>query len=267
LTIKRVEGGAVSSKLVSDTRVGDTLEVKGPFGHFVLPENVRSVLMLAGGSGVTPMLSFLHELAMKGWPAKVTLVDANRTKEEQILRSEIDALVAESRGQLTVIHVLDDGSEGVQGPMTQDVVDSILSTVEAPELITLCGPSAMMEACHVVLARKFASVPVLEEKFTAVLSSVGADAIAHEVELVDGDKVQTFTVREGEPVLQAARRAKVELAAGCESGVCGTCRVKMRRGSIETPDESCLTAEERAQGYALVCIGRVKAPCSIEPAP
>jgi ring-1,2-phenylacetyl-CoA epoxidase subunit PaaE len=270
LTIKRVEGGAVSTFVTEKLTEGSSIEVKGPFGQFVLPEGGKHILMLAGGSGVTPMIGFLHELAQKGWPAKVTLIDANRSADEQILRKELDELAASSGAKLEIIHVLDDGGPDgsvERGPMTKDVVNALLSKIEAPDVVTLCGPTGMMESCNAVVRERFPSAKLIEEKFTAVVASVGADAIAHEVELVDGDKTKTFTVREGEPVLQAARRAKVELAAGCESGVCGTCRVKMRRGQIETPEESCLTAEERSQGYALVCIGKAKAPCSIEPAP
>lgn len=267
LTVKRVEGGVVSTYITQRLAPGDKLDVKGPYGQFVLPEGVEHALLLAGGSGITPMLSFMHHLAAKGWPTKVTLVDANRSKEEQILRSEIDELAANSNGRLTVIHVLDDGSEGIQGPMTEPVVCKILESVETPSLVAVCGPAGMMEACRAAVHKRFPSVQILEEKFTAVVASVGADAIAHEVEVHDHGTVQTFSVREGETVLQAARRAKVNLSSGCESGVCGTCRVKMLRGQIDTPEESCLTAEERAEGYALVCIGTLKAPCAFEPKP
>ncbi|MFO0559646.1 MAG: iron-sulfur cluster-binding domain-containing protein [Polyangiales bacterium] len=267
LTVKRVEGGSVSTYITQRLAAGDKLEVKGPYGHFVLPSGVDHALLLAGGSGITPMLAFMHDLAAKGWPTKVTLVDANRSKEEQILRSEIDELAANSNGKLTVIHVLDDGSEGIKGPMSEDVVSKILESIDAPSLVALCGPTGMMEACHAAVSKRFASAKILEEKFTAVVASVGADAIAHEVEVQENGKSKTFSVREGETVLQASRRAKVNLSSGCESGVCGTCRVKMLRGQIETPEESCLTAEERAEGYALVCIGKVKAPCAFEPKP
>ena len=267
LTVKRVDGGAVSTFITERLAAGDKLDVKGPYGQFVLPSGIEHILMLAGGSGITPMLAFLHDLAAKGWPSKVTLIDANRSKSEQILRSELDDLATQSNGKLTVLHVLDDGSEGTQGPMTQDVVTKLLEGVSEPGLVALCGPTGMMESCHAVVSKRFPSAKILEEKFTAVVASVGADAIAHEVEYVDEGKRKTFSVREGETVLQASRRAKVNLASGCESGVCGTCRVKMLRGAIETPDESCLTEEERAEGYALVCIGKVKAPCAFEPKP
>jgi ring-1,2-phenylacetyl-CoA epoxidase subunit PaaE len=267
LTVKKVEGGAVSTYITERLAAGDKLDVKGPFGQFVLPSGIGHALLLAGGSGVTPMLAFVHDLAAKGWPTKVTLVYANRSKSEQILRAELDELAAKSDGKLTIIHVLDDGSEGVKGPMTPDVVAAVLEGVAAPDVVALCGPTGMMESCHAEVSKRFATAKILEEKFTAVVASVGADAIAHEVEVVDEGKSKTFTVREGETVLQGARRAKVNLSSGCESGVCGTCRVKMLRGQIETPDESCLTAEERAEGYALVCIGKVKAPCGFEPKP
>jgi ring-1,2-phenylacetyl-CoA epoxidase subunit PaaE len=267
LTVKRVEKGAVSTHVTEKLAAGDLLEVKGPYGQFVLPEGAKHALLLAGGSGVTPMLSFLHDQALKGWPTKVTLIDANRTEAEQILRSELDELVKKSDGKLTVVHVLDDATEGLKGPMTEDVVEKVLEGVDAPDVVALCGPGPMMDACKAVTTKKYPSAKLLEEKFTQITAQIGADAIAHEVEVVEDDRSRTFTVREGEPVLQAARRAKIDLLSGCEAGVCGSCRVKMRRGTVDTPEESCLTQEEREEGYALICIGTVKGPCSFEPAP
>lgn len=267
LTVKRVEKGAVSTHVTEKLAAGDVLEVKGPYGQFVLPKEAKHALLLAGGSGVTPMLSFLHELSLKGWPTRITLVDANRTAAEQILRAELDELEKKSDGKLKIVHVLDDAKEGLKGPMTEDVVEKVLEGVERPDVVALCGPTPMMDACKAVLAKKFPGVKILEEKFTQVTATIGADAIAHEVEVVEDGNTRTFTVREGEPVLQAARRAKIDLLSGCEAGVCGSCRVKMRRGHVDTPEESYLTPEERAEGYALICVGTVKGPCSFEPAP
>ena len=80
-------------------------------------------------------------------------------------------------------------------------------------------------------------------------------------------KTKSFPVKDGEHVLAAARKAGFNLSAGCEMGACGVCRVKVLSGEIHIPDDACLSDGEKAEGYALVCVGTAKGNCRIEPAP
>ncbi|MCC7186977.1 MAG: hypothetical protein IT185_12085, partial [Acidobacteria bacterium] len=80
LTVKHVPNGQVSTHVTQSLAAGDVLDVKGPYGQFVLPDGAKSALLLAGGSGVTPMLSMLRALDGKGWPTAVTLIDGNRSQ-------------------------------------------------------------------------------------------------------------------------------------------------------------------------------------------
>ncbi len=79
LTVKRVENGKVSTHLTSSLSPGDRLEVKGPYGQFLIPAIVTRALLIAGGSGVTPFLSWLQALDGRGWPFPITLVTGNRS--------------------------------------------------------------------------------------------------------------------------------------------------------------------------------------------
>jgi ferredoxin-NADP reductase len=144
LTVKAVANGTVSVHLTSKLAAGDTLEVKGPFGQFVLPETFTRALFIAGGSGITPFLSQLHEQAEKGWPSPITLLDYNRSAAEQILKTELDALVASSGGKLEVVHSLDDAG----GPPTKQSLSAKLAGKPAPDVVAMCGPEPLM-----VLAR------------------------------------------------------------------------------------------------------------------
>lgn len=266
LTVKQVVNGIVSTHLTQQLKAGDALEVKGPYGQFILPSTANRVLMLAGGSGVTPMLSMLRELEKQGWPKKVTLVDGNRSTPEIIFKAELDALEANSKGALKVLHVLDDGSHGMQGPLTTDVVNKLLLGLDPPDVVAVCGPTPMMDAARKALTGVWPQVKLLEEKFT-VEATVAEGAPSHTATLVVGGKEKSFPVKEGEAVLTAARKARVSLQAGCEMGACGTCRVRCLEGSIETPTDACLSDDERAENYALVCVGKVKQPVRFEPAP
>jgi ferredoxin-NADP reductase len=266
LTVKCVPGGAVSPHLTSKLAAGDQLEVKGPYGQFVLPATWQRALFIAGGSGITPFLSILQEQQSKGWPSPITLLDFNRTAVEQILKSELDALLASSNGKLEIIHVLDDAASGPKGPPTKDLLSSLFDGRPAPDVVAMCGPQPMMDLSRETVLGRYPGVTILEEKFSMSHDGDPAGA-SHQVELVMDGKTKPFPVKEGEHVLSAARKAGLNLSAGCEMGACGVCRVKVLSGAIQVPDDACLSDGEKSDGYALVCVGTVKGDCRIEPAP
>jgi ferredoxin-NADP reductase len=266
LTVKRVEGGKASTHLTTKLKVGDPLEVKGPYGVFVVPSTFTRALFVAGGSGITPFLSQLHTQAGFGWPRPITLVYANRSKAETILRAEVEALQKDSNGKLEVIWVADDGSESLKGPLTAEVLTAALSTSTGFDFISTCGPQPMMDNVREVATRAFPGVHVLEEKFSAAPEG-SATGPSHELQVIIDGNPKSFQVKEGEHVLAAARTAGIGLSAGCEMGACGVCRVRVLDGKIDVPQDSCLSDDERGQGYALVCVGTVKGGCKFEPAP
>ncbi|MBL8919715.1 MAG: iron-sulfur cluster-binding domain-containing protein [Myxococcaceae bacterium] len=262
LTVKRVENGKVSGYLTGKLEPGARLEVKGPYGQFLMPPNVTRALFVAGGSGVTPFLSWLHTLDGRGWPFPVTLITGNRSAQEQILKVELDALEKKAGGKLACVHVTDDA----QGPLTKELLGSLLEKLEAPSLVATCGPEPMMNNVKELALTRWPGVAVLEEKFTASAEVVG-DGPGVQLELMQDGKVKPFEVKPGEHVLHAARRAGYDLPAGCEMGACGACRVKLHSGDIAVPDEACLSDAEKAQGYRLICVGSVKGPARFESAP
>jgi ferredoxin-NADP reductase len=267
LTVKHVPGGQVSSHVTQALKEGDALEVKGPYGQFVLPPHATRAIFVAGGSGVTPFVSMLHALAKQGWPTQVLMVDAHRSAEEQILKAELEALAQGSGGKFELIQLLDDGAGAQRGPPTREVLAKLFEGREKPDVVATCGPQPMMDGVREVATARWPGVAVLEEKFSAAPEASGSGA-AVDVEVVMDGKGRTFPVHQGEHVLAAARAAKIGLSAGCEMGACGVCRVKLLSGDIEVPEDSCLSDEERAQGYRLVCVGKVtQAGCRFEPAP
>jgi hypothetical protein len=262
LTVRRVENGKVSTHLTTQLMTGDRLEVKGPYGQFVLPAIVTRGLFIAGGSGITPFLSWLHTLDGRGWPFAITLIVGNRNASEQILKAELDALQAKSGGKLTCVHVTDDK----EGPLTKELLTSLTASLEAPSFMAMCGPQPMMDNAREVVTAKFPGITVLEEKFSASVDAVG-DGPGTTLELFQDGKVKPFEVKPGEQVLAAARRAGYELPSGCEMGACGACRVKLQSGDIQVPADACLSEKELADGYRLICVGKAKGSARFESAP
>ncbi|MCA2978572.1 MAG: iron-sulfur cluster-binding domain-containing protein [Myxococcaceae bacterium] len=262
LTVRRVENGKVSTHLTTQLMTGDRLEVKGPYGQFVLPAIVTRGLFIAGGSGITPFLSWLHTLDGRGWPFPITLIVGNRNASEQILKAELDALQAKSGGKLSCVHVTDDR----EGPLTRELLTRLVASLEAPSFMAMCGPQPMMDNAREVVSARFPGVAVLEEKFSASVDAVG-DGPGTTLELVQDGKVKPFDVKPGEHVLAAARRAGYELPSGCEMGACGACRVKLQSGDIQVPADACLSEKELQDGYRLICVGKARGPARFESAP
>lgn len=266
LTVKKVSGGQVSTYLTSALAVGHALEVKGPYGQFVLPSSFTQALFIAGGSGITPVVSMLEEQAKQGWPSPITLLNFNRTAVEQILKSELEALAKGSQGKLVIVNFLDDEGMPNKGPPSEAVLAALFESRPVPDVVAMCGPEPLMDLARKTVLARYGQIKILEEKFT-VSHDEGGDGTRYEVEVVRDGKSAQFPVKAGEHVLAAARKAGLNLAAGCEMGACGVCRVKVLSGEIHVPDDACLSDGEKAEGYALVCVGTVKGPARITPAP
>lgn len=281
ITAKRVRDGRVSNHLNDHVRAGDTLRVLGPSGHFTLaPDASRAAhyVLIAGGSGITPMMS-IARAALHGEPdSRATLLFGNRSERDAIFRAEIDTLAAEHAGRFTVRHVFetgtDDSSHG-RGRLDRDTVSrelAMLVTDASAAVFYLCGPEPMMHAAReAALALGADAGNVREERFANPAARI--DPIAS---LRNDSRAQrvSFRIAKGAPrevivaaeqtVLEAGLGAGLAMPYSCAMGGCGACRVMRVEGEIEMEEPNCLSEKERAAGYVLACVSRAKSPCTVE---
>ncbi|KAI9286481.1 hypothetical protein BC943DRAFT_223415 [Umbelopsis sp. AD052] len=149
LMIKSYPTGAVSS-FVAKLEVGDTVGVKGPRGAFTYtPRMVKELGMIAGGTGITPMLQIIRAILSNPHdPTKVSLIFANVTDDDILLREELDEL-AKRHDNLKVHYVLNDPPEGWTGGVgfvTREMIEKWLPPPAKDIKILLCGPPAMIKA-------------------------------------------------------------------------------------------------------------------------
>lgn len=152
LLVKGYPTGVVSKYLCS-LKPGDSVEIKGPFPKLPFTANMKkNIGMVAGGSGITPMLQVIKEILKN--PAdktQVTLVFCNQTPADILLRQEVDTLAATSKGQLKVIYVVDKNlskDRGIthEGYVTADFLASVLPAPAPDALVYVCGPPPMLKA-------------------------------------------------------------------------------------------------------------------------
>jgi cytochrome-b5 reductase len=151
LLIKSYPTGNIS-KYVASLRVGDTMKVKGPKGAMVYtPNMVRHFGMIAGGTGITPMLQIIRAIVRgraTGDKTKVDLIFANVNREDILLKEDLDALIKEDPG-FNIYYVLNNPPEGWSGGVGFVTAEMIKEKLPAPAddvKILLCGPPPMISA-------------------------------------------------------------------------------------------------------------------------
>ena len=277
VTVKRIENGRVSNHLNDTVQEGDELAVLGPSGSFTVePREVdeRHLVMIAGGSGITPIMSILETVLRTEKRGRVTLIYGNRSWDDVIFRDRLAALCDEFSERLVVDHVLEHPAEtwsAGRGLLSSEVLEARLEALAIQDdgLIRyfVCGPTPMMEAAHqTLLEREVDADRVAEERFTSPEARSG-DMGSDKTELVVVSKAghdHGIQVEPGQTILEAALAAGIDMPFSCAMGGCGACRVRRADGEVRMEEPNCLSRAERDQGYVLTCVGRPMTRSKIE---
>jgi ferredoxin-NADP reductase len=151
LTVERLEDGEVSPYLVGEAHQGDRVELRGPIGGYFVwrPELGGPLLLVAGGSGVVPLMAMLRHRAATASRVPTRLLYSSRTLEDVIYRDELERLAAADES-LTVIHTLTRAQPtGWQGSARRIDAALLKEVGWGPEqrpLAYVCGPTRLVEA-------------------------------------------------------------------------------------------------------------------------
>src|SRR4029077_4452310 len=153
ITTKRVSQGCVSLFLNDRASVGMTVEANGPFGQFCFDESKhRRIVLVAAGSGITPMTAMLRYMDDLCLETNVTLLYCVRTSSDIIFESELEQL--RSRLKNFQYHVLlskpHAGWSGPRGHITRELIEDTVKDFASREFF-LCGPPSFMEASRTIL--------------------------------------------------------------------------------------------------------------------
>jgi len=272
--IRRVPGGVFSSWLHESVKPGDTLEVMTPEGRFFVPLDptaTRHYLGIAGGSGITPILSIMKAVLGAEPKSRFTLIYGNRRQRSTMFAEELEDLKNRYLSRL-VLHMVF-SQEATDLPLYNGRIDrakigEFLGTLVDPRGIDhafVCGPHGVNdEAEAALLAAGLAPERIHVERFgipdesgpgkravqppregdaADALVTIVRDGIAREIE---------FHAEQGN-VLDAAAAAGLEVPFSCKSGVCCTCRAKLLEGEVRMERNFALEKHEVAAGFVLTC--------------
>lgn len=262
LTVRRAPGGFVSDYLLDRARVGDCFESTGPVGDFTYNPlfHGSALVFLAGGSGITPFMSMIREIADRGLKRRVHLLYGSRTPDDVIFREELGEIARRHSGIVvdTVISEPPPGYEGRTGLLS---VECIRECIGEPggRMFYVCGPQAMYSYCREALAslgipRRRVRTEVFGPPRDITCepgwpATVAADA-RFTVTLAGGKQIPA---RAGEPLLISLEREGITLPAQCRSGDCSLCRVRLVGGRVYQTMEARLRSSDRRFGYIHAC--------------
>ncbi|MDI1449913.1 ferredoxin--NADP reductase [Polyangium sp. 6x1] len=280
ITIKRMPGGRASNHLNDAITEGDILDVLGPSGSFTVtpdPAARRHLVLLAGGSGITPLASITRTTLAREPGARVTLVYGNRGERDIIFREALESLAEAHADRFTLRHVLSEppaGFTGRTGLLDRDNVTRELDAIAASSGLDadatayyVCGPEPMMAAAReALLARGVDPARIHEERFSAPArrTAPALPAASAPIEIRVRGRAKTVTAAPGQTLLEAGLAASLPMPFSCTMGGCGVCKVKLLSGNVTSEEPNCLNEEEKNQGFVLACVSRAAAPCAVE---
>ncbi|MFD9075430.1 2Fe-2S iron-sulfur cluster-binding protein [Streptomyces lasiicapitis] len=257
LTVKHVEGGRFSTHAHGDLRAGDRLAVRGPSGTF--HTRVRApdqLVLIAAGSGITPMMSMMRtRLSDPAAGDRIDLLYSSRSPEDIIFGDELTRMEKEYPDRLGVTHVLTPRDGRLDADGVGQWVAGLSLSDSAHHYV--CGPEALMDTVQDVLHGL--GVPderMHRERFSGGAAAPAAVAAPQEMRIEEeGNLVGAAVVEPGQTLLDAGLAAGLRMPYSCTVGTCGECMVRVRRGEVAQPEHTCLTREQKAEGYVLTSVG------------
>lgn len=227
LTIQRQASGGMTEALHQQVKVGDVLDLSqaaGDFGAGPWPQR-QPLLMLAAGTGITPIHSVLLALRAAGQHAPVHLIHQCRTPADAVFKAELEALAAD-----WPMLKLRYWFSAQQGRLDRDrVLDLVPDAAQRTTL--LCGPPAWMHALRTIWADAATLGLLHTEHFKGLAlppADPSAEAALHTVHTASARFVATAST----PLLVAAEAAGLSPAHGCRIGICMSCQCRKRSGTV-----------------------------------
>ena len=269
ITVRRMPEGLVSRHLHERIRAGDTLVATDPSGQFMLatqPTLERTIAFVAGGVGITPLISLAETLLREEPRSRAILLCGNRCEDEIIFRERLSALQSEFASRLVVRHALDQPPanwSGVTGALDGAATLRLLGATDA-DAFYVCGPEAMMaDVCSALAGAGVAADRVRTERF-AYASVTTTRIPTHSAEVTFAASGRRITAKPGQTILQAGLEAGIDLPSSCTMGGCGACKVRKTSGKVVMSEPNCLSDREREAGYLLACCSYADTDLTIE---
>lgn len=231
-----------SQVLVESVREGDVLAISEPRNNFPLRRDATRTVLIAGGIGITPLLSMARFLDKSGLPYELHYF--TRLGEQVAFRAELE-----------VLHGRVEFHTGLPREASSARIAEILGEYSFAQHVYVCGPASMLETVRATAAaRNWPDEAVHFEYFKN--DKVIDNSTAFDVELARS--AMTLHVPAGKTILETMREAGLSVPSSCEQGACGTCLCGVIEGEVDHQDVYLNESEKQANTAILTCVSRAK---------
>ncbi len=272
ITIRSIPGGSLSNYVIENIREKELVELDGPFGDFTVEpslENKRNLILFAGGSGITPVISILKSV-LHGEPLScVSLIYSNRSEERIIFKSELQEFQRTYKDRFHLLHVISQPQEidsdltiFYKGQLSKLIVRKLIRNLlnensMIPE-VYLCGPYGFMQMIEAAVISLNLDLSIHKENFFIPPNQLEpsfdfTSLVTREIRIQWREQEYLLNVPGGQSILTAALNSDLKLPHSCQGGQCGTCRSVLIAGEVKLRKNHILTEEELQQSQILTC--------------
>ena len=279
VAIKRVEEGVFSNFANDNFKTGDSIEVMAPQGDFTLKsldsQNSKNYMLLAAGSGITPILSLIKSILGREPNSQITLVYGNQKTLTMMFKEELSFIKNRYLTRFNWVNIMsqeDQGADLLNGRIDnkkgyqlqkQKVID-INTTDEA----FICGPESMISEVsrgfrieglaedqihYELFASSSEDAQMVLDKAKSRVKEYGETRTSKVTVIADGRSNNFDLATVGANILDAGMANGVELPYSCKAGVCSTCKAKLIKGKVDMDISHGLEQHEIDEGYILTC--------------
>ena len=273
VAVKKQEGGMFSNFANDKLKQGDVLEVMQPVGNFytdLYPEQKKSYVAFAAGSGITPVISIIKTTLRTEPKSQFTLVYGNRNKNSIIFKEELEGLKDKFIDRFRTIHIL--SRERTDAPINSGRIDvhklndlNKLINYKNTDEFFICGPEEMIFSVKDFLEKNgIGKSKIHFELFTTPGEKKSTKPKEQGSKKEEGQKSRISVKLDGimfdfdlgfnaEAILDAALKQGADLPFSCKGGVCCTCKARLIEGEVDMEVHWGLEQEEIEKGYILTC--------------
>ena len=283
ITVKRVANGIVSRFFTEKIKKGHVLNALAPAGQFSYSaqnKHRRTIFLIGGGSGITPLYSILKTACQYEIQSRIVLINANRNESETIFYQDLRKLARKYPSRLHIIHLWtafhfnDKASyhrlenmvvlkNRLSNELLENLVRKYRQKNRDQNIFYLCGPPGLMLKSENTLGfMGFRKEQIKREIFIVKkrLQPKISELRNCQVQLIFAEKTFEFKLRAGQTILEAARLAGIELPYSCQSGICTTCSAQCVSGGVEMYGQEGKLDSNQTNGLVMTCVGYPSSP-------
>ncbi len=263
ITVKKLDNGEFSRRLIYHTRVNDIFETVGTAGFFVLPDGIyENYFFLAAGSGITPIYALIKTLLKTG-NANIFLVYSNKNEADCIFYDAFRRLEGQYADRFIIKFLFSDRPSVYESRLSHwllsQLLEEFLGGKKDKTIFFTCGPFDYMLMVNISLRSNGISADrIIRENFNTLPAPVQQkppDTRMHTVTILRGDERFVLAVQYPDSIIKAAKKQGIRLPYSCEAGRCGTCAATCLEGHIWMAYNEVLMDDEIKKGRVLTCTG------------